>query len=95
MYENQEKTLILAKFAIKFHKKSLNHVKILYYQKWKKLALNQSDAHHQINAAFSEMLTDSENFNRCVENDFFIAQLVSLKIKSLLSGVQFSELFFY
>jgi late competence protein required for DNA uptake (superfamily II DNA/RNA helicase) len=89
MYENQEKTLILAKFAIKFHKKSLNHVKILYYQKWKKLALNQ------INAAFSEMLTDSENFNRCVENDFFIAQLVSLKIKSLLSGVQFSELFFY
>lgn len=93
MYENQERTLVLAKSAQKFYMKSLNHVKLQYYQKWKRIALDKGDAHHKMKAAFSEMLTESVNFNRCVENDYYLSVILKEKIIELIKGVAFSELF--
>ena len=56
---------------------------------------NNAQAHHKMSAVFSEMLTESDDFNRCVENDFFLAQILSEKVKTILDGVSCSELFFY
>lgn len=98
-YENQEKTLILAKYANKFHLKSLNHVKIQYYQKWKRLALNSQDGHassqDRIVSQFSQIITSTEDFNRCVESDFYISQILNEKLSTMLGGLAASDILFH
>ena len=74
MYENQEKTMVLAKCMAKMHQKSLNYVKIQLYQKWKKLVLSDQGTNiDRVLSKFSEMITSTDDFNRCVENDYHLS----------------------
>lgn len=50
----------------------MNYVKIMYYQKWKKIVRNDLGP-DRIVAKLSEIITNSEEFNRCVENDYYLS----------------------
>ena len=83
--------------------KTMNHVKIQYYQKWKKLTFaSNNDGHpaqfrERLVNKLSEMVTSTEDFNRCVDNDLYLSQILNQKIFELLQGVGgvvASDLFF-
>lgn len=73
----------------------LNHVKIQYYQKWKKLTfpansesgvnVNNKD---RIMSLLSSIITSTENFNRCVENDRYLSLILNQKLNDIFGGQQ-------
>jgi hypothetical protein len=67
LYENQEKSIVMAKVMDKVLKKNMNHSKILCYQKWKQMTLFQ-DSRDQVLAQLSQLLTDP----RAVEDDEYL-----------------------
>ena len=93
-YENQQKTVILAKFAKKINEKSLNHVKILCYQKWKRIALNDLGP-DRIVSRLSEIITNTDDFNRCVENDFYLGQILGEKLLKIIGGLISADMLFH
>lgn len=70
----------------------LNHAKIQYYQKWKKLAfpsnadsgvINNKD---RIMSILSTIITSTENFNRCIENDQYLSLILNEKLADIFRG---------
>ena len=88
--------MTLAKCANKLIAKSLNYKKILCYQHWKKLTLKSEGSSNvdRIIRIFSELITSSEDFNRCVENDCYLSQIVSEKLRGILHIASSDILFF-
>ena len=90
-YENQEKVVVLAKAAQKIYNRTHNFIKIQYYQKWKQMALRPSGGdggtnREHIVKVLSELVTESEAFNKCVENDQNLALLLNEKIHRVVGG---------
>ena len=73
--------MLMTKVAAKMRQRSLNHVKIQYYQKWKMMVLQGSGSNKEkMLSKFSEMVTSTEEFNKCIENDFHLSVLLNEKI---------------
>ena len=87
--------MILAKCTNKWFAKSLNFKKITYYQKWKKFALNsQASSYDRITSVFSEIVTSSEDFNRCVEDDCYLSKIINEKLFKMVDLVSSDILYF-
>jgi hypothetical protein len=41
------------------------------------------------------MVTESETFNKCVESDFYLSQILGEKLQMITSGLITSDLLFY
>lgn len=95
-FNNQGKTLLLAKTVQKMANKGVNFTKIQCYQKWKTLAFKDQgySTKERINSTLSEIITNSTDFNRCVENDFYLSQVLNQKIERLVDVVSSDFLFF-
>lgn len=95
-FDSQHRTSLLAKYANKVYQRSLQHLKFECYQKWKKEALGggEGNLRDRVVSTLSQMITNSEDFNRCVENDFYLSLILSSKLSQLL-GIVSSDLFFY
>ena len=97
--ENQQKVLTLAKYCQKYYLRSLNHVKIQYYQKWKHQTFTTADAtsstREHATAIMSEMMTNTQDFNRCVENDLYLSKTLNLKLTQIMNTVVSSDIFLY
>ena len=73
--------MLMTKVAAKMRQRSLNHVKIQYYQKWKNMVLQGSGSNNEkMLSKFSEMVTSTEEFNKCIENDFHLSVLLNEKV---------------
>lgn len=84
-YENQDKIMILAKSVKKLLQKTLNHHKVKMYQKWKQIVFkNEATSKDRIVSVLSEIITNSEDFNRCVENDGFLSEILTDKLHGLM-----------
>ena len=70
------------KVAAKMQQRSLNHVKVQYYQKWKNLVLQQGSGsnNEKMLSKFFEIVTSTEEFNKCIENDFHLSVLLNQKL---------------
>lgn len=95
-FNNQGRTLVLAKAVQKMANKSINFTKIQSYQKWKAMAFRDPGftTRERMNSVLSEILTNSVDFNRCVENDLYLAQILGNKIEKILDVVSSDFLFF-
>ena len=75
--------MLLARAAQKMYMKTMNQVKIQYYQKWKKLTFASNNDgqpaqfRERVVNKLSEMVTSTEDFNRCVDNDLYISQILN------------------
>lgn len=75
----------MTKVATKMRQRSLNHVKIQYYQKWKMMVFQGYGSNNEkFMSKFSEMVTSTEDFNKCVENDYHLSVLLSEKIENVI-----------
>jgi hypothetical protein len=74
--------MLMMKVAAKMQQRSLNHVKVQYYQKWKNLVLQQGSGsnNEKMLSKFSEIVTSTEEFNKCIENDFHLSVLLNQKL---------------
>jgi hypothetical protein len=74
--------MLMTKVAAKMRQRSLNYVKIQYYQKWKNMVLQGSGGsnNEKMLSKFSEMVTSTEEFNKCIENDFHLSVLLNEKV---------------
>ena len=73
--------MLMTKVAAKMRQRSLNYVKIQYYQKWKNMVLQGSGSNNEkMLSKFSEMVTSTEEFNKCIENDFHLSVLLNEKV---------------
>ena len=73
--------MLMTKVAAKMRQRSLNYVKIQYYQKWKNMILQGSGSNNEkMLSKFSEMVTSTEEFNKCIENDFHLSVLLNEKV---------------
>ena len=97
--ENQQKVLTLAKYCQKYYLRSLNYVKIQYYQKWKHQTFTTADAtsstREHATAIMSEMMTNAQDFNRCVENDLYLSKTLNLKLTQIMNTIVSSDIFLY
>ena len=89
-YENQEKLLIMARCCQKMQAKLRNHVKIQFYQRWKQVTFSASssgglsaNSKERIASILSDLITNSDNFNRCIENDKFLSLILSSKLQEI------------
>jgi hypothetical protein len=41
------------------------------------------------------MITSTEEFNRCVESDFYLSQILNEKLSQLLGGLATSDILFH
>ena len=79
----------------KIQSKSLNYRKIECYQKWKHLVFkNEGSSRDRMTTVVSEMITSSEDFNRCVENDSYLSKILSEKLIKVMDIVG-SDLLFH
>lgn len=69
-------------------------MKILFYQKWKKIALNDLGP-DRIISRLSEIITSSDNFNKSVENDYYLSQILSEKLVKMVGGLLSADMLFH
>jgi hypothetical protein len=55
---------------------------------------NQGTNIDKVLSKFSEMITSTDDFNRCVENDYHLSQLLSIKLSEIIQ-IAASDLMFY
>ena len=60
------------------------------------MALNEngSSSRDKIVSVLSEIITSSSEFNRCVENDCYLTEIINEKLCKLM-GIVSSDIFFY
>lgn len=81
--------------ANKVFLRTLTHKKIQCYQVWKRMMLGgNASAKDRVVSILSELITSSEEFNRCVENDFYLNDLLAEKVGKILGQVQCEMLFY-
>jgi hypothetical protein len=72
----------------------MQHVKVLYYQKWKRIALADLGP-DRITSKLSEIITSSDEFNRCVENDYYLLEILNEKLLKIIQGLVTSDMLLY
>lgn len=67
-----------------------NHVKIQFYQKWKQVTFSSTasgglsgNSKERIASILSDLITSSDNFNRCIENDQFLSLILGSKLQEI------------
>jgi len=43
----------------------------------------------------SEMMTNSQDFNRCVENDHYLSKCLNVKLGKIMNSIVASDIFLY
>lgn len=89
-YESQEKLLIMARCCQKMQSKLRNHVKIQFYQRWKQVTFSSASvgglsgsSRERIASILSDLITNSDNFNRSIENDKFLSLILGSKLQEI------------
>jgi hypothetical protein len=66
----------------------------MYYQQWKRMVIKDLGPEKMV-AKLSEIITNSEDFNRCVENDYFLTQILTKKLLKIIGGMLTSDMLFH